>query len=82
MGEMMEVVEREEGIDINTPPRKPARKLKAGDHLRLWNGKTAEILAIEETINQVGKKALILRLYKAGTMVVKRDRYMNMHYPK
>jgi hypothetical protein len=56
--------------------------LKAGDHLRLWNGKTAEILAIEEAVNQVGRKALILRLYKAGTMVVKRDSFMNMHYPE
>ncbi|WP_215449604.1 hypothetical protein [Streptomyces sp. ATCC 21386] len=73
---------RRGGNDINNPPRKPARKLKAGDHLRLWNGKTAEILAIEEAVNQVGRKALILRLYKAGTMVVKRDRYMNMHYPE
>ncbi|WP_432117957.1 hypothetical protein [Streptomyces sp. bgisy032] len=53
-----------------------------GDHLRLWNGKTAEILAIEEAVNQVGKKALILRLYKAGNMAVKRDTFVNMHYPE
>ncbi|MEU0582584.1 hypothetical protein [Streptomyces sp. NPDC006132] len=78
----MGYIKRREEDDINKPTRKPARKLKAGDHLRLWNGKTAEILAIEEAVNQVGRKALILRLYKAGTMVVKRDRYMNMHYPE
>jgi hypothetical protein len=55
--------------------------LRAGDHLRLWNGKTAQILAIEEAVNQVGRKALVLRLYKAGILVVKRDTYVNMHYP-
>ncbi|WP_125528135.1 hypothetical protein [Streptomyces sp. WAC 05379] len=79
---MMEVPQRREVDNINNPTRKPARKLKAGDHLRLWNGKTAEILAIEEAVNQAGRKALILRLHKAGTMVVKRDRYMTMHYPQ
>lgn len=56
--------------------------MKAGDHLKLWNGKTAEILSIEEAVNQVGRKALILRLYKAGNLVVKRDKYMTMHYPQ
>lgn len=67
---------------ISTPVRKRADKLKAGDHLKLWNGKTAEVLSIEPAINQVGRKALILTLYKAGKMVVKTGRTMTMHYPK
>lgn len=56
--------------------------MKAGDHLKLWNGKTAEVLSIEPAINQVGRKALILTLYKSPKMVVKTGRILNMHYPQ
>lgn len=70
------------GKDINNPPHKAARKLKAGDYLKLSNGKTAEILSIEQATNQSGVKCLILTLYKAGKMVVKTGRIMTMHYPK
>jgi hypothetical protein len=55
--------------------------LKAGDHLKLHNGNTAEILAIEPATNQVGRKALILTLYKSPKMVVKTWRTVDMHYP-
>lgn len=79
---MMEVVEGKEEVTISSPVRKPAKKLKAGDHLRLWNGKTVEILSIEPGTNQSGTKCLILTLYKAGKMVVKTGRVMTMHYPK
>lgn len=67
---------------ISTPVRKRADKLKVGDSLKLWNGKTAEVLSIEPAINQVGRKALILTLYKTGKMVVKTGRFMTMHYPE
>ena len=56
--------------------------MKVGDSLKLWNGKTAEVLSIEPAINQVGRKALILTLYKSPKMVVKTGRFMTMHYPK
>ena len=74
-------LKRREENDISAPVRKPAKKLRAGEHLKLWNGKTAEILSIEPGTNQSGTKCLILRLYKAGTMVVKTGRIMTMHYP-
>lgn len=79
---MMGVVEGEEEVTISSPARKPAKKLKAGDHLKLSNGKTAEILSIEPATNQSGTKCLILTLYKAGKMVVKTHRVMTMHYPQ
>jgi ribosomal 50S subunit-recycling heat shock protein len=82
VGAMMEGMLRRGGITISAPVRKPARKLKAGDHLRLWNGKTAEVLSIEPGVNQSGTKCLILTLYKAGKMVVKIHRVMTMYYPK
>ncbi|MFF5187927.1 hypothetical protein ACFY30_29890 [Streptomyces sp. NPDC000345] len=67
--------------DIYRPATKQAKKLKAGDHLKLRNGKTVEILAIEPAINQKGDKCLILSLYRMPKMVVKAYRVMNMHYP-
>lgn len=82
VGETIEGKLRRGGNNINNPPRKPAKKLKAGDHLRLWNGKTAEVLSIEPGVNQSGTKCLILTLYKAGKMVVKTHRVMTMHYPE
>jgi hypothetical protein len=74
-------LKRREGNDINNPPSKQAKKLKAGDYLRLRNGKTAEILSIEPATNQSGEKCLILSLYKMPKMVVKNYRVMTMHYP-
>lgn len=70
------------GGSISAPVRKRADKLKAGDHLKLYNGKTAEILSIEPAINQAGRKSRILRLYKQPTMVVKAWRFLDLHYPK
>ena len=55
--------------------------MKAGDHLKLYNGKTAEILSIEPAVNQTGRKALILTLYKSPKMAVKTFRFLDMHYP-
>ncbi|MDX3025709.1 hypothetical protein [Streptomyces acidiscabies] len=39
------------------------------------------MLTIEPAINQVGRKALILTLYKSPKMAVKTGRIMTMHYP-
>ena len=75
-------LKRREENDISRPVRKSAKKLRAGDHLKLSNGKTAEILSIEPATNQSGVKCLILTLYKMPKMVVKTGRYMTMHYPE
>lgn len=44
MGSWKQVESTHEEESINTLVRKRADKLKAGDHLKLYNGKTAEIL--------------------------------------
>lgn len=77
MGELCYRKKRHEEAPINTV-RKRADKLKSGDQLKLWNGKAAEILSIEPATNQVGRKCLILSLYKLPKMVVKTERFMNV----
>ncbi|MFI6276315.1 hypothetical protein [Streptomyces sp. NPDC050988] len=64
------------------PVEKRADQLKAGDYLKLWNGKVVEVLEIDQAVSQVGKKSVILTLYRSGKMTVKGYRMMKMHYPE
>ncbi|MER6479152.1 hypothetical protein [Streptomyces filamentosus] len=59
--------------------RKRADKLKAGDYVKGPKNKPVEILSIEEGVNQDGRKCFILRLYRAGNMVVKDWRFLDTY---
>lgn len=61
------------------PVRKRADRLKAGDYVKGPNGTAAEILSIEEGVNQDNRKCLILRLYREGVMVVKEYRFVDSY---